>query len=115
MENTEDNSDIKNLVISNTVEAFVQDPKIKDKLTSIVETLAGPAFNMAIKHLGENDDYRYMIYYDKQYGLIIHKLKTSTTELSFDEPKEGDINIITKENISNISAMLQKFFSGVIK
>lgn len=109
----DENSELKELVTQNAVSGFLADDKLKDRLMKVLSVIAIPAFEGFKKTLGENDDFRFMIYFDKEHGIIIHKFKTETTVFECDEPSLEDIHIIRKEDISNVEELIKKITTSI--
>lgn len=106
----DENQDLKDMVIQNTVESFLADEKTKQKLISALGAVAIPAYKSIIKKLGD-DEFRYMLYHDKQYGLVIQKLTMATSDINFEDPTAEDITIINQDHASNLSEFLLKMLS----
>lgn len=96
-------------LLQNGLEAAIT-PQNQKLFMNLLNKVAGPAFDGLVKKM-ENDKYRYMIYFHEKHGLILHKLDMTTTDLEFEEPNEGDIQILKKEELSDIPALIKKLIA----
>lgn len=99
--------ELKELAAINIISGIIPEETAK-KIIGFIHKLAVPAFEKMKSHLG-NDEFRYIIYNDRDFGIVIHKIKTETSEISFEPPKEGDITIITEDKLKDIDSFVSMF------
>lgn len=117
----QDQDELKDLMVGNLLGGMLDMDKIKDKLPAILSTLSPKAYDLG-KKLLEDGKYTYLLYYNKEYGLILHKVdnESPNTNLQFPTPSPQDIIVIQKsQNGLNIvkdgeSKTLQEIISTVM-
>lgn len=91
----DDNQELKDMMSGNILQGLLGNG-LEDKLPGMLSVFAPKAYD-GIKDMLKGDKVRYMLYYDEQYGLILHKLDMDTTTIDFAQPTKEDIIIVSKE------------------
>lgn len=120
----EESNDAKSLMMETMIDAAMNDPMIKDKVTKLFSLFAKPAFKQLLGMLGE-DETRFMMYRDRDTGLVVfHKFKVKDNvdenetessvikDFSFTDPDpEKDIFTIDENDLESMDVLAKKIMS----
>lgn len=123
-EEKEESNDAKSLMMESMIDAAMNDPGIKDKVTKLFSLFARPAFKQLLKMLGD-DETRFMMYKDRDSGLVVfHKFKCKDEvkddetessvikEFSFTEvDQDKDIFTIDENDLESMDVLAKKVMS----